>query len=146
MSDTTPPAADGQVPPPPPQQPAPAAAAPYTAAEDQNMAAWAHLGTILSFLPPLIIWLIGKDRGPRTNVEGKEALNFGITTVILYVAISIVNGVLDVVTLGIWLLIGWVLPLALFVISIIFAVQGFQKVNQGGSYRYPNWINWRFIK
>ncbi len=143
MSDTTPPP-PGQVPPPPAAAPAPAA--PYTPAEDQNMAAWAHLGTILSIIVPLIIWLIGKDRGPKTNVEGKEALNFGITTAILYVAIIIVNSILVVVTLGIWAFIGWILPVGLLVISIIYAVQGFQKVNQGGSYRYPNWINWRFIK
>ena len=54
MSDTTPP-------PPPPA--APAGAAPLSEAEDKQWASFAHLGGILSFLPPLIIWLVFKERG-----------------------------------------------------------------------------------
>jgi len=150
MSDTTPPAADGQVPPTPPQQPAPAPAGPYTAAEDQNLAAWAHLGVILYWLPPLIIWLIGKDRGPRTNVEGKEALNMGIVATIAQIVQFIVFGVILALIpfVGlIFLIISWLLWIGIWVLLIVFGIQGFQKVNQGGSFRYPSWVlPFRLIK
>ena len=59
----------------PTPQPA-AAAAPLTEAEDKQWASFAHFGDILGIPAPLIIWLIFKDRGAKTNVEGKEALNW----------------------------------------------------------------------
>jgi len=128
-------------------EPAPAApqpAAPLTEAEDKQWASFAHYGNILSLLVPLIIWLVFKNRGTKTDVEGKEALNFGITAAIGFVVILILNAILTVVTLGFWALIGWILPLALWVIVIIWSVQGGIKVNNGGSYRYPFAI--RFVK
>ncbi|HEV7740830.1 MAG TPA: DUF4870 domain-containing protein [Pseudolysinimonas sp.] len=124
--------------------PQPAAAAPLSEAEDKQWAGFAHLGGILGFLPSLIIWLIFKDRGPKTNVEAKEALNFQITVAIAQVAVFIINAILTAVTLGFWGLIAWLLPLAVYVISLIWSIIGFQKVNAGGSYRYP--IAIRFIK
>jgi uncharacterized Tic20 family protein len=128
-------------------EPAPAAptpAAPLTEAEDKQWASFSHFGNILSLIVPLIIWLIFKDRGTKTKVEGKEALNFGITVAIAFVVITILNTILTAVTLGIWAFIGWILPLALWVITIIWAIQGGVKVNAGGSWRYP--VNVRFIK
>jgi uncharacterized Tic20 family protein len=117
---------------------------PLTEAEDKQWASFAHYGNILSLLAPLIIWLVFKDRGTKSNVEGKEALNFGITVAIAAVAIFILNAILGAVTLGFWLLIGWILPVALWVIVIILAIQGGSKVSAGGSYRYP--FAFRFIK
>ena len=126
---------------PPPAAPA---AAPLTPAEDQQWASFAHLGGILGFIPALVIWLIFKDRGPKSNVEGKEALNFQIAVAIAQVAIFILNAILTAVTLGFWGLVGWLLPLAVWVMSLIWSIMGFQKVNQGGSYRYP--VSIRLIK
>ncbi|PZQ88307.1 MAG: DUF4870 domain-containing protein [Leifsonia xyli] len=128
----------------PAAQSAPQPAAPLTEAEDKQWASFAHLGGIIGFLPSLIIWLIFKDRGVRTNVEAKEALNFQISVTIAQVAIFILNSVLTAVTLGFWGLIGWILPLGVWVASLIFSIMGFSKVNAGGSYRYP--VNIRFIK
>ena len=121
--------------PPPPAQPAPVAANPNQAG------AWAHLGLILSFIVPLIIWLVGKDTNPVTNREGKEALNAGIWQAIYLVAYQIVNAILLVVTLGFWGLIGWIPPVALWVFIIVFGIQGFQKVNAGGAFTWPKWLN-----
>ncbi|MBX3100054.1 MAG: DUF4870 domain-containing protein [Salinibacterium sp.] len=126
---------------PPPAAPA---AAPLTPAEDQQWASFAHLGGILGFIPALVIWLVFKDRGPKSNVEGKEALNFQIAVAIAQVAIFILNAILTAVTLGFWGLVGWLLPLAVWVMSLIWSIMGFQKVNQGGSYRYP--VSIRLIK
>lgn len=117
--------------------PQPVPAAPLTPAEDNQWASFAHLGGIIGPLPSLIIWLIFKDRGAFTNAEGKEALNFQITTVIGYVALSIINGILIVVTAGIWGLISWIFPLAIWVLTIVFSVQGFLAAKDGKGYRYP---------
>jgi uncharacterized Tic20 family protein len=111
-----------------PAQPAqPQPAAPLTEAEDKQWASFAHLGGILGFLPALIIWLIFKDRGVKTNVEAKEALNFQITILIAYV----VGAILSII------LIGALISLAAWVVSLIFSIIAFTKVNAGGSYRYP---------
>ncbi len=131
MTDQTPP-------------PAAPAAAPLTPAEDNQWASFAHLGGILWFLPSLIIWLVFKDRGAFTNVEAKEALNFQITAAIAWVAITILNFILGLVTLGFWGFIGWILPLALWVIVIIWSIQGFLKAKDGNHYRYP--VALRLIK
>jgi len=127
MSDTPPPAA----------APAPQPAAPLSEAEDRQWASFAHLGGILSFLPSLIIWLVFKDRGAFTNVEAKEALNFQITIAIAYVALAILSGILTVVTFGIFGIIAPLLFLALWVLSLIFCIQGFIKAKDGHHYRYP---------
>ena len=122
---------------PPPAAAAPQPAAPLTEAEDRQWASFAHLGGILSFLPSLIIWLVFKDRGSFTNVEAKEALNFQITAAIGYVAIAIVNAILIAVTFGFWGFIAWLFPLALWILSLIFSIQGFIKAKDGQHYRYP---------
>lgn len=126
------------------QAPSPAAAAPLSQAEDNQWASFAHLGGILWILPPLIIWLVFKDRGAHTNTEGKESLNFQITVGIGHIAIFIINAILTVVTFGIWGFFGGLLTFALWVVTIIFCVQGFIKAKDGASYRYP--VNIRFIK
>lgn len=126
------------------QAPSPAAAAPLSQAEDNQWASFAHLGGILWILPPLIIWLVFKDRGAHTNTEGKESLNFQITVAIGHIAIFIINMILTVVTFGIWGLFGGLLTFALWVVTIIFCVQGFMKAKDGFPYRYP--VNIRFIK
>ena len=124
--------------------PTPAAAAPLSTAEDNQWASFAHLGGILGLLPSLIIWLVFKDRGSFVNQEGKEALNFQITATIGYFAVLIINSILTAVTFGIWAFIGWILPLAIWIVAIIFSIQGFQKAKDGIAYRYPFAI--RFIK
>lgn len=123
---------------------APQPAQPLTEAEDKQWASFAHFGGVLGILPSLIIWLIFKDRGAKTNVEAKEALNFQIALVIAWVALFIITAILTAVTFGIFGLFAWVLYLALWAVQIIFSIMGGVKVNGGGSYRYP--VSIRLIK
>jgi uncharacterized protein len=124
MTETPPPAAS-------------AAPAQLSEAEDRQWASFAHLGGIIGILPSLIIYLIFKDRGSFTRQESKEALNFQITMAIAQVAVFILNTVLTTVTLGLWALIGWIFPLALWVLMLIWSIMGFQKAKEGTAYRYP---------
>lgn len=132
MTDQTPPPA------------APQSAAPLSEAEDRQWASFAHLGGIIGLLPALIIFLVFKDRGAFTRDESKEALNFQIVVVIGQIAIIIINTILTAVTFGIWGFIGWILPLGLWVLSLIWSIMGFSKAKDGTSYRYP--LNFRIIK
>ncbi|MDJ0378035.1 DUF4870 domain-containing protein [Cryobacterium sp. PH31-L1] len=114
----------------------PVVAAPLSEADDRQWASLAHLGGILSFLPSLIIWLIFKDRGRFTNTEAKEALNFQITLLIAYVAITVVSTFLALVTFGIGgllVFLGWIVWLA----GVVFSIMGFVQAKDGKNYRYP---------
>ena len=126
--------------PPPGYQAAPAGA-PLSPAEDKQWAFLAQLGGILGWIPPLIIWLIFKDRGPLTNQEGKESLNFQITVAIFVVGLYIVGTITAFIFIGfLFYFLAW----AAQIIGLIFAIIAGVKVNQGGTYRY--FFNFRFIK
>ena len=122
----------------------PPSAAPLSEAEDRQWASFAHLGGIIGLLPSLVIFLVFKDRGAFTREESKEALNFQIVVTIGHIAIIIINPILTAVTFGIWGLIGWILPLGLWVLSLIWSIMGFTKAKDGIAYRYP--LNFRIIK
>jgi uncharacterized Tic20 family protein len=120
---------------------APQPAPPLTEAEDKQWASFAHFGGVLGILPSLIIWLIFKDRGPKTNVEGKEALNFQITVTILQIILYILGTILAIVFIG---FLFYFLAFLVWVAMVVFSILGGVKVNGGGSYRYP--VNIRWIK
>ncbi|POH61567.1 DUF4870 domain-containing protein [Cryobacterium zongtaii] len=111
-------------------------AAALTPEQDKLWASLAHLGGILSFLPALIIWLVFKERGRFTAGEAKEALNFQITLLIGYLAISVLSTILGLLTFGLLAGLGsltWVL----WLIGAIFSVLGFVSARDGRPYRYP---------
>lgn len=134
---------------PAPQPAAPQPAPPLTEAEDKQWASFAHFGGILGFLPALIIFLVFKDRGAKTKVEAKEALNWQITwiaaAIILGILTAIITSILFATVIsfealavvsivsGLLGFISW-LP---FILNVIFSIIGGVKVNGGGSYRYP---------
>jgi uncharacterized Tic20 family protein len=137
-----PPAPEGAVPPPPGAVPPPAYNAPppgygqpYAAAQpplsdsDQRMwAMLAHLGGILfSFVAPLIVWLVFKDRGRFVDEQAKEALNFQITLIIGYV----ISTILIVVLIGAFLM------FIVWLAAIIFGILAAVAANKGEAYRYP---------
>ncbi|MET0724795.1 MAG: DUF4870 domain-containing protein [Leifsonia sp.] len=126
-------------PPPPPQQPQyapPAAAQPMTQAEDIQWASFAHLGGILGFLPSLIIWLVFKDRGPFTNVEAKEALNFQLTLLGAWLILWIVTTVIGIATFGLLFFLNFLVWIP-WIVGVIFSIIAYLQVKDGRGYRYP---------
>ena len=94
----------------------------------RTFAMLAHLlGALLSFIGPLVIWLIKKDESPFVDDQGKEALNFQITLFIGH----IVAGALWMVCIGV------LLTILLSLAQIIFGIIGAVKANNGEWYRYP---------
>jgi hypothetical protein len=129
--------------------PAPAAAPqpaqPLSESDDKLWASLAHFGGVLFILPSLLIYLILKDRGPKVRVEAKEALNWEITFLIVFIVWQIIGAILTVPLLFTPLaflpsLIGFLL----WALNAILSIVGGIKVNGGGSYRYP--VSFRFIK
>lgn len=123
MSDT---------PTPPPAAPA---AQPLSQSEERLYATLSHVGIIIvGFIAPLIFWLLGKDRSSFVDNQGKEALNFSILVTIGYIVGSVTTA----------LLIGFLILPAVWIMSLIFCIQGGIAANKGTEYRYP--FNWRIIK
>jgi len=118
------------------------AAQPLSAESDKQAGMWAHLLNIVGVIGPLIVWLVTKDRGPIANREGKEALNFGITAAIGWVAVWILTTILSFIPILNWF--AWILPLALWVMVVVYAIIAGMATNNTGGYRYP--INIRLVK
>ncbi|GAB3617008.1 hypothetical protein GCM10027416_15650 [Okibacterium endophyticum] len=108
---------------------------PLTPEQDKQWAMWGHLGGVLGFVPPLIIWLVFKDRGPFTNQEAKEALNFQITVAIFSIGLGILMTILTVITFGIAGLFFFLVYVP-WILGVIFAIIAGVKVNNGEPYRY----------
>jgi uncharacterized Tic20 family protein len=142
----TPPPQYGQQPPQYGQQPPPYGAPGYgaptgaTGVSEADRKLWAmlaHLGGILlSFVAPLIVWAMYKDRDEFLKDQSTEALNFQISVLIAYVAALILAGV----TLGLLSL----LPMLVWVANLIFCIIGGMAANRGERYRYP--IALRLVK
>jgi uncharacterized Tic20 family protein len=113
----------------------PTPAAPLSDSDARLYATLAHAGNIIfPAIAPLIFWLIGKDKSSFVDAEAKEALNFGILAVIVYIVSSILMVVI----------IGFVTWFVMVVLALIFGIQGAMKANKGESYRYP--FSLRLIK
>jgi uncharacterized Tic20 family protein len=142
-----PPYAYGQ--PPPGQQPPPygygqppppygyaAAQGPYVpgrygprpGSDDRSMAMLAHLlGLLVSWVGPLILYLVKKDESPYVRDQAAEALNFQITVF----AALMISGILTIVVIGIILL-----PIV-WIGALIFQIQAAVSANRGENFRYP---------
>ena len=99
-----------------------------------NLVLLCHLGGLLGFLPPLIIWLLKKDDSPLIDEQGKEATNFQLTMLICFIA----SWILFIVFIGIILLpIVGIFDLVMIILAAV-------KASKGEKYHYPLAI--RFLK
>ena len=115
-------------------------------AEERQWAMFAHLSAIvaavvgLSFLGPLVIWLIKKDTMPFVDDQGKEALNFNIMLLIVFAILW----ALTFVTFGIGILLTGPLMFIIGVAALVLVIMAGIKANEGVAYRYP--FSLRLIK
>ncbi len=112
----------------------------YVDSDERSMALVAHLSTIvalivsagwLSFVGPLVVWLIYKDRSDFVRRSAAGAFNFNIGLWLLSLL-----GWLCVITL-IGAVIG--IPILIFaaIAQIIFHIIGAMRANKGEVYNYP---------
>jgi uncharacterized Tic20 family protein len=125
-------------PPQPPQQPQqpmypaqgqpPYGPQPVSPSDARTMSLLAHIGgPVVGFVAPLVIFLIYKDRDGFVRYNSLEALNFQIFLAIAYV-VSMITMFVGV---------GFLLFFAVWICSIVFAIQGAIAANRGQPYRYP---------
>jgi len=93
------------------------------------------LGNGIGFvLGPLVVWLLKKEDHPFIDEQGKAAINFQLTMLLILILCI----PLALILVGIFLII-LIVP-----VMIIFSIIGAIKANDGQSYRYPFAI--RFLK
>ena len=92
---------------------------------------------VLSFLGPLIIWLIRRDNDAFTAEHAREALNFNISFLLVTVVGGAIGAVVAIVTLGIGLLLLIPFFLAVFVGWIVLTIVAAVAAADGREYRYP---------
>ena len=109
-------------------------AVPPSPTNDNSLAVLMHLlgfaGFVFPFgniIAPLILWLIKRAESPLLDRTGKEVLNFQIS----YVIYAAVAGLLCFV------LIGFLILPAIFILWVVFMVVAAVKTGNGEEYRYP---------
>ena len=96
--------------------------------DDRNIATITHLaGTVFSFIPPLIVWILKKDDSAYLADQAKEALNFQITVAL----IMFICGLL------IWLIIPAIIMAFVWIANIILCIIAAISTSKGQLYRYP---------
>ena len=96
---------------------------------------------LLAHLFPLVIWPWKRSASPAVDAHGKEALNFGITLLLVMLPLGFISGLLGSAFIATLVSIAsTLLSFAVLVLVIIGAV----KAQQGWLLRYP--FNLRLIK
>lgn len=96
---------------------------------DKNIATITHLaGSVFSFIPALIVWILKKEDNAFVADQAKEALNFQIT---IALAMFICGSILS------WILIGLLLMPIVWLANIVFCIIAAISTSKGESYRYP---------
>jgi uncharacterized Tic20 family protein len=125
----------------PPEEYSPADVSPTdeplsTSADDRQWGMFAHLSALLgllagtlTFIGPLIVWLIKKDQSKFVDYHGKEALNFQIN-ILIY---SLIGWVIAVVTC----FFGIPVPLLVLIYGIVMPIIAGMAANRGEMYKYP---------
>jgi uncharacterized Tic20 family protein len=104
--------------------------------EEKNWGMLCHLTALLgyfagflSFVGPLICWLVKKDSSSFVAYHGRESLNFQLN-ILSYILISIPIGI---VTCGL----GFLLTVAVCIYGIVMPIIAGIKAGSGERYRYP---------
>lgn len=96
--------------------------------DDKNIATVTHLGgTVFSFIPALIVWILKKDDSAYIGEQAKEALNFQITVLIA----QFIAGVLAII------LIGFLFMGIMWLLNVVFCIIAAISTSKGEVYRYP---------
>lgn len=113
---------------PPPYGAAQPGPQPMNPSDEKLWATLVHVGGIFfNFLPALIGYLVLKDRGPFVRSHTASALNFQLTMLIAEVVGYILM----------FVLIGFVIVPAVYVLRLIFSIIAAVRANRGEWYTYP---------
>ncbi|MDR2218974.1 MAG: DUF4870 domain-containing protein [Methylobacillus sp.] len=64
----------------------------FASSQERNIAMLTHFGgIILFFIPSLMVWLLKKDESKFIAAHAREALNFQITLLIIYIVLGVLT-------------------------------------------------------
>lgn len=96
--------------------------------DEKNIATVTHLGgTVFSFIPALIVWVLKKNDSAYLSEQAKEALNFQITVLIA----QFIAGILALI------LIGFIFMGIIWLLNIVLCIIAATSSSKGEHYRYP---------
>jgi len=102
----------------------------YANSEEKTWALINHFGGIIAgFIPSLVVLLVKGNESPTLRAHAVSALNFQIT----WNAAFIIGQILAVCSGGLL----FFLPLACWVVIIVFSILGGLRANEGTVYNYP---------
>lgn len=96
--------------------------------DEKNIATITHLGgTVFSFIPSLIVWVLKREDSAYISDQAKEALNFQITVLLSY----FVSWILAFILIGIVFM--WII----WLLNVVFCIIAAISTSKGEAYRYP---------
>jgi uncharacterized Tic20 family protein len=131
-----------------PAAPAAAAMAPQgrPSADAMQWAMIAHLSALIglvtgmSFLGPLVVYLVKKDEDPYIREQAAEALNFNLSVLIYGFVLGLATVILLIVLVGLLLI---PVLIAGAIAWLILVIMGAVKAGRGEPFRYP--LTLRFV-
>jgi len=108
--------------------------------DDRTIAVIAHLSPLiamvvsagwLSFLGPLIVWFIWRDRGPLIRNAAASAFNFNVTVWVVSILAWISIFTVILIPVAVVALIG------IFIAQLVLSIKGAMAASRGEIYRYP---------
>lgn len=124
--------------------------APSPNSEQQTWRVLAHASALIqfvgipSFVGPLVVWLVRRD-DPVVEPHAREALNFQLSLLIYFVALTVVGVILIITIIGLLLIPFLIVAgIVLVVAEVVFAILASLAASRGEFYRYP--MNLSLIK
>jgi len=95
---------------------------------------------IVSFLGPLIIYMIKKDESRYVRYHAAQSLNLIITSTIYSFGIFIFSILLAIVTRGVGIVALFPLYLIFGITTLVYLIMAAIAANRGELYRIPAWL------
>lgn len=110
-------------------------------ADARQWGMFAHLSALLglvvgglTFIGPLVIYLVKRDDHPFIADQAREALNFNLSVLIYSIGLGIVSFLLTLILIGFLL---FLLFIPLFIGWLVLTIIAGMEANKGQAYRYP---------
>ncbi|MBO2464332.1 DUF4870 domain-containing protein [Actinomadura sp. LCR2-06] len=116
--------------------------------DDNTWAIFAYVGVlVISFLAPLIIYLVKKRESPYIRFHSAQALNFQITLMIHLLAVAALCVPPAIIAKSPAFLIPILFPyLEALIGQWVFLILGAVKAGKGEAYRFPTFFCFRMIR
>lgn len=115
-----------------------------TPTQDEKM--WGTLAHLLmiALIGPVLIYFTKAKESSFVREHAVEALNFQITCLLFYIAMSVLSGVLGIISGGLLAVVLGCLSIPVILGALVLLIIASMKANQGLPYQYP--FNLRFLK